>query len=452
MHFSESRVVQLNDRIDIDGDGEVDVEVLDTGYRYPLLARWSRGDKTFMAAASHFLVQKKVDDGFETARKEVEKRLRTCDHLQIRTLASAESFKVGPSSGRPESRDLGRNGEFLKALVEIRDTLNPVADVEPDFLYFVNHGQTPHPVKVSNAAIGDEIFSQRSMDLIRAPEAWQIQTGSEKIRVAIIDTGIDPKHPDLRENIRRVDREKEWITAWDFHNGRPNTSDDHSHGTYCAGLIGAVAGNKTGLRGVNWEVSLLPLKAFDEDGIGTAAHASEAIRFAVSRGAHVILCAWGGNSGSCCLRSAVEFAQEKGVTIVASAGNAAVDLEKEPHFPASFHEFDNVIAVGGTDADGNPSKDFGHGRYVRLSAPAVDVYSSVPTSFRPYLPYTTGQGTSAAAALVAGACALIQAEVFPKLMSPKELRSLLEDTANQGLLDIRSALDKLPKRKKSGPH
>ena len=106
-----------------------------------------------------------------------------------------------------------------------------------------------------------ESYQWWNYDQIRLPQAWSVTTGDSNIRVAVIDTGIDPDHPDLEG---KIDLEN----AWDFTDDN-DIEDFHGHGTHVAGTIGASTNNEIGVAGVMWEVELLPVKVFDASGRGS---------------------------------------------------------------------------------------------------------------------------------------------------------------------------------------
>jgi subtilisin family serine protease len=257
----------------------------------------------------------------------------------------------------------------------------------------------------------DFAHQKDTMERIAAPQAWSRETGSRGVVVAVVDTGIDLQHPDLHKNLLR-DLEGE-VVGWNFLSGTPDSDDDHWHGTYCAGLIGAVGEDGTGMTGVNWRVSLMPVKAFSAAGFATSTHAAAGIAFAADHGADVILCAWGTPGDSDEIADAIAYADTRGALVVAAAGNSPVALDTAPHYPASFApKAPNLISVSASSVEDRPLDEAAFSpKRVHLSAPGEGVYSTFPTRLQPYLPYHVSGGTSAAAALVAGACALLKAHV-----------------------------------------
>ena len=208
---------------------------------------------------------------------------------------------------------------------------------------------------------------------IDAPEAWEEETGNSEVVIAVIDTGIVYTHPDLEDNIWSNDDEIpdngidddsngyiDDIRGWNFFSDNNDPFDNHYHGTHCSGIAGAVGNNKEGIAGVCWDCQLMPLKYKPDLGSGTLDNLIEAIYYAADNGADIIsmsLGSYGYNNEL--LENAVNYAYNKGVLLVACAGNNG---QSAPYYPAAF---DNVIAVAGTDDnDERMEYDYGGGYWV----------------------------------------------------------------------------------------
>lgn len=252
---------------------------------------------------------------------------------------------------------------------------------------------------------------------IQAPAAWELTRGSHDVVVAVIDTGIDLMHPDLRGNLWMNPLEEggapgvdddgngliDDVHGYDFINNDGDPSDDHNHGTHVAGTIAARGDNGVGVTGVAWTARLMAVKAFDARGEGTTASAVSAIGYAVQMGARVLNNSWGGEPPSDILRSAIESAAKAEVLFVASAGNSRANSDVAPQYPAGFL-LPNVVSVAAINNKGLLASFSNFGRKsVHVAAPGVSIYSTVRGG------YGSMSGTSMAAPHVSGIAALMLA-------------------------------------------
>jgi regulation of enolase protein 1 (concanavalin A-like superfamily) len=278
---------------------------------------------------------------------------------------------------------------------------------------------------------------------IHATAAWDIATGTRASVVAVLDSGVDYRHPDLASNL--------WSAPAAFTvtvGGHTITCpagtvgfnavrltcdpmDDHGHGTAMAGVIGAEGDNGVGVAGVNWTASLMALKFIGPDGIGSYADAINAIDFAVqindifasAGGARVRVLSnsWTGTGYSRALLDAIERAGTRNILMVASAGNDGADNDLSPVYPASF-EASNILSVLATGSDDSrePYSNFGVAS-VDVGAPGL-TYSTVLGGG-----YGSTYGTSVAAALVSGAASLVLSRCG---LPPGALKEVILDTAD----------------------
>ncbi|MCL5888157.1 MAG: S8 family serine peptidase [Actinobacteria bacterium] len=232
---------------------------------------------------------------------------------------------------------------------------------------------------------------------IDATEAWsRLGTGSAEVVVAVIDTGVDITHPDLRgnrwvnqdeiPNNNRDDDRNGYVDdrfGYDFFNRDATVfdpADGDQHGTHVAGTIGAVGDNGIGVAGVNWDVTLMPVKFLGPWG-GTDFDGAEAIVYAVDNGADIINASFGGGYSEI-MQEAIEYAAQHGVLFVAAAGNWEENVDELPdiNFPASS-ESTNVITVAATDDTDALAWFSNFGRNsVEVAAPGMDINSTVPWS------------------------------------------------------------------------
>ncbi len=269
--------------------------------------------------------------------------------------------------------------------------------------------------------------SKADIDAVRA---WDLSIGSSDVVVAVIDTGVRHTHQDLRNQM--------WVNADEVpNNGKDDDNDgfvdnifgvdavnddgdpmdDNGHGTHCAGTIGAEANNGHPHVGVAWKVRLMACKSISAMGTGTTSDAVKCIDWAVSNGAQVLSLSWGHSEESKALFSALWKARNKGVVVVAAAGNEGANTDKSPHYPSGY-EMDNIISVAAINQRGRLTSWSNYGaRSVDLAAPGDDIYSTSAESDSGYVALS---GTSMACPHVSGVAALMLAR-NPKV-TPSELR------------------------------
>ena len=248
---------------------------------------------------------------------------------------------------------------------------------------------------------------------IDATDAWNTITSAGGVIVAVVDSGIRYTHQDLAPNMWHNPQENNDGYTGDLYGinaitGSGNPSDDYGHGTHVAGIIGAVGNNGVGVVGVCWSVQLMALKFIDSQGNGTVSDAITCIDYAVSHYASVINFSWGDPSwNSQALYDAIEAAGNAGVIFTAACGNLGQNTDYYPYYPASY-QLANLISVAATTRADQLASYSSYGpSTVSLGAPGDGIYSCWNSSDSSY---QTLAGTSMAAPLVAGACALLWAE------------------------------------------
>jgi len=202
------------------------------------------------------------------------------------------------------------------------------------------------------------------LNIIDAPGAWDITNGVSSVVVAVVDTGVDYNHPDLQANIWNNAGETSCTNGidddgngypddcrgWDFSGNDNDPMDIDVHGTHVAGIIGATGNNGIGVAGVNWRVSIMPLRFLDSSGFGDIAGAIAAIDYARTNGARVVNCSWGSYGYSQALKDTIDVSPA--VLFVCAAGNDGLDTEINPHYPSGLGSA-NVISVGASDSADN---------------------------------------------------------------------------------------------------
>ena len=289
---------------------------------------------------------------------------------------------------------------------------------------------------------------------IDAPGAWSERTSCAK--VAVLDTGVQTDHPDLKGNL--------WENTKDPSNGRDDDGngviddrfggdlvdgkgsgdDQQGHGTHVAGIIGARGNNDRGIAGLCWSVKIVAVRVLDADGRGTWSQEIAGIDYAIAAGAKVINASFGGPTGSELVREAIQRAKSKGVLLVAAAGNDGVNDDATPAFPAAYPD-SNILSVAATNSKDKLASFSNYGaKTVDLAAPGDRIASTFWHSDYAYM-----SGTSMAAPYVAAAAAMLRkqhsswslGDISSRLRKKgNALKSLKGKTASGKRLNVNSAL------------
>ncbi len=363
--------------------------------------------------------------------------------------------------------------ELIKALKK-----NPfVEKVEPNYL--VKIVKTPNDeVYTSSYSTPDEYWG---FEKINAFDAWDISTGSNDIVIAVLDTGVDYKHPDLKENIWKneaecsgtpgVDDDNDGYIddclGYDMYDGDNDPMDYDDHGTHISGIIGAVGNNNIGIAGVNWKVKILPCKIFNDDGDTTSIYIIlKCLDYMVKlkdRGVNIVASnnSWAGGKGVYLgdqLKDAIQETINKGIMFVTAAGNQEggynENNDEMPVYPCNYQlDNDGIICVSATDKnDQLPWFSYYGKNSVDLAAPGDRIYStvsgnSIQITGNGRYGYMTG--TSMATPFVTGAVALIKSAYdnlnwkdikTTILLNTDKLSSLKDKTFSEGRLNLYKCL------------
>jgi subtilisin family serine protease len=265
---------------------------------------------------------------------------------------------------------------------------------------------------------------QWALQNISAYQAWQYGTGSKDVVVAIIDSGIDLGHKELKNNLWTnpgeipndgVDNDRNGyvddVHGWNFANNNNDVQDRYGHGTHVAGIIGAKGGNGLGVTGINWNVSLMTLKFMDDKGVGGTGGAIQAMDYiSMMKNTYrvnvvVANASWGGGTGfSNMLYGAINRLNDAGIVLTVAAGNNGRDNDITVRYPSSY-DSPNIISVGALGSYSNGLVSFSNygATTVDLAAPGSAVLSTIPWNNYGYM-----SGTSMAAPMVAGAVSLLK--------------------------------------------
>ncbi len=375
--------------------------------------------------------------------------------LQIKTYLPMSRLHIYKSPAGTDKRGLER------LLKELRQN-DQVEYVEPDYI-------------VSMAVVPNDPYYSESYGLkntgqndgtagadIDAEEAWGITTGSSNVIVAVIDSGVDYTHDDLVANLWTNPGETPGDSTDNDGNGyiddvygidaianNGDPWDDNSHGTHCAGIVGAVGNNGIGVAGVCWDVKIMSLKFLDSAGNGYTSDAITCIEYAVANGAQIISSSWVSHDYSQALSDAIIAARDAGVLFIAAAGNFNTNIDVSAKYPASYTA-ENIIGVAASDV-------YDYIAYfscigptsVDVAAPGKDIFSTIPGNG-----YASLSGTSMAAAHVAGVAALIKADdptatwsqIKNRILDTVELQSDMDGRiATGGRVNAYDALNNSPR-------
>jgi hypothetical protein len=256
-----------------------------------------------------------------------------------------------------------------------------------------------------NLTTNDQYFtSEWHLSKIGAPTAWSTATGSGVV-IAILDSGVDPSHPDLIANL---------VPGWNFYDNNSNTSDVQGHGTGVAGIAAAVGNNTIGVAGVSFKSKIMPLRITDATGYAYWSLVAHGITYAADHGAKVANVSYEGACCSSTIISAAQYLRSKGGVLTASAGNDGTLMS---YTPSSY-----VTTVSATTSSDTFASFSAYGNYVDVSAPGVGIWTTTKGGG-----YAALSGTSGSAPLTAGVYALMLA-ANPKL-APSTLDSILFKTA-----------------------
>ena len=258
---------------------------------------------------------------------------------------------------------------------------------------------------------------------VQTANAWQVTKGSQDIVVAVIDSGIDYTHIDLKNNIWTNTKEipnngrdddgngyVDDVRGWNFVSNNSNTitTSSSNHGTHVAGIIGATGTGSRGVYGMAQKVKLMALKFIGENGMGNTSSAIRAIDYAISKRVFAINNSWGSFSKSQALDDAIKRAERAGILFIVAAGNGqnsvGFDITRTGYYPAAYTE-SNIIRVAATKSNDLLTGFSNFGKtLVDVAAPGYNILSTVSNGG-----YMNMSGTSMATPLVTGLAVLVKA-------------------------------------------
>ncbi len=350
----------------------------------------------------------------EISRVYAEQLLLSYGFPSVRPIPAIGVFSVRTAPGVSVTETLAmlrRNGDIEAARPDYRVRL---ADM-PNDTYFQEYQYNLFN-QGGILEVGGRQFMMTAGADIKATPAWDAVQGDPGTVIAVLDTGVDPDHPDLETKVVPGGR--------DFANDDDDPYDDHWHGTHVSGIAAAATGNGLGIAGVAGDCRLLPVKVVDEYGDGYYSWMIDAIIWATDQGVDVINISLGGDVPDPFLEDACKYAYDHGVVVVAAAGNDSGAVL----YPAAYDAY--VLAVASSDFNDAISSFSNRGPEVDVAAPGEWILAPGPLwYFRPTdPPYLFASGTSAAAPHVAGLAALIRS-AKPDL-TPDDIMKIIRYTAD----------------------
>ncbi|MDG5856070.1 S8 family peptidase [Clostridium beijerinckii] len=294
----------------------------------------------------------------------------------------------------------------------------------------------------TNKAVNDPGYKYEwDISYTEVDKAWPLIKQKREINVAVLDTGVDYTHPDLKNRVLKS-------KGYNFVDNNSDTMDDNGHGTHVSGIIAANANDNIGIAGIDGtlDVKIIPIKVLDSNGEGDINDIVNGIKYAADNGADIINLSFGANEKSKLISEAISYAKSKGVFVVAAAGNDNEDSDNIS--PAG----DGAFTVAAMSYNYKKASFSDYGNCIKVSAPGVEILSTVPGG------YEAWDGTSMAAPVATGIAAMVKAE-DPNLY-PSQIEDVLDSTAKDimskgkdkqsgyGLIDAYNAIKKVKQLEK----
>lgn len=269
-----------------------------------------------------------------------------------------------------------------------------------------------NPYLASNKALDPLFESQWTIKHTESSKVWPLVDQKREIKVAVVDTGVDYTHPDLKNKVLRN-------LGYDFYNEDRDPMDDGWHGTHIAGIIAAESENGIGISGItgSLDVKIIPVKVMDRNGQGPSGIIAEGIRYSVDKGADIINLSITFNVKDELIADAIKYAWDNGVFVVVASGNNNENCD----YASPTSDF-GAFTVASINEKSEKSYFSGFGNFVKVAAPGERILSTVPGGS-----YANKDGTSMAAPAVAGIAAILKSQ-NPEL-TPEQITSILTETA-----------------------
>ncbi len=379
--------------------------------------------------------------------------LGTTDSCSANSIS--QHFIIQHKDGRTEKFLAASKNNILKQFT--KKQLSNIDFIENDFRVTASK-TNQNTINANNQTVSaSNSLLNWGLRATKVETAWRQNITGRGVTVAVIDSAVYYKHPQLEQQMlynnseipgNGLDDDGNGLTddylgydflnnkGHDFATGEPASSvGDSTHGTHIAGILAAQHNSQdvstTSIQGIAPGAKILPIKFLDNSGSGSISQALNAINYAVARGAKIINASWGGSHCSKTFKQAIANLESRNVIFVAATGNDGANLDINPKFPAYFN-VNPIISVGAVGTNLSRASYSNFGQNVDILAPGTSVTSASSLGTQVLT------GTSMAAPLVSGAIALIR-QIQPNA-TVHEVRQALQRTT---VLDIQSLLNNL---------
>ena len=312
--------------------------------------------------------------------------------------------KVLKEHGASRSAKVGKNGLRVVELAPGQEQATVERLARHPHIKFAEVDEVVAPAAVNDPYAG----SAWHLDHIGATSAWSSSTGSG-VKIAIIDTGVDGTHPDLKDRM---------LPGYNFYSNNTDTRDVYGHGTAVAGTAAATLNNGIGVAAVAGKASIIPIRISDATGYASWSTVAKGLTWAADQGARVANISYVGVTASSSVRSAAEYMRSKGGLVVVAAGNN----NKSESFPATT----SMIPVSATNASDQKTSFSSWGSFVAMSAPGEGIWTTVRGGS-----YQTWKGTSIATPVTSAVIALMMARK-PTLSGAQIEKALFDSAVDLG--------------------
>lgn len=310
---------------------------------------------------------------------------------------------------KTETEEYSDNADSDEMLREKKITgMKPINRIKVGSNFIIKGLKSVRGIEVNDPGIK----AQWAIGYTNSASVWDKIVPKKVVKIAVIDTGVDYNHPDLKNRVNKSE-------GYDFVNGDDDPMDDNGHGTHVAGIIAAETNNKVGIAGImgSIDVEIIPIKALDSSGSGNLKTLRDSIEYAVDKNVDIINLSLGAVSDDENLKSILQYALDNGVFVVAAAGNENQDCNN--YLPAGMR---GVYTIAASNPLNKPAVFSNYGISVDISAPGVKIISCVIGG-----EYEAWDGTSMAAPVVTGIAGMLLSHK-PEL-KPEELHEIMNKSS-----------------------